>query len=126
MAHTIASRQMRQLVLLALIALLAALSGCATNLYQYGRYEQSLYEKYKDPSQAEAMRLYLTEHISALEKSKITVPPGLYAELGTLHLEGGDSKTAIRYYELERSTWPESNTLMTALITNLQRLEKKQ
>ena len=112
---------------LALTALLAALSGCATgNLYQWGAYEQSLYEKYKDPSQSEAMRIHLTEHIRLLESSKLKVPPGLYAELGSLHLEAGDSKAAIRYYELERQAWPESETLMTALITNLQRLEKKQ
>ena len=46
-------------------------------------------------------------------------PPGLYAELGTLYLEAGDTQTAIDYYQKEQDAWPESQHLMTSLITTL-------
>lgn len=46
------------------------------------------------------------------------------AELGTVYLQSGNRPQAIRYYELERNTWPESTLLMTAMIQNLERLEK--
>ena len=107
-------------------SLAIALSGCATNLYQWGSYENQLYQQYKDPSQAESVRLALEEHIRQVELSKQKVAPGLYAELGTFYLEAGDPQSAIRYYEFERDAWPESQVLMNAMIQNLQRLSKNQ
>ncbi|MGH1359542.1 MAG: DUF4810 domain-containing protein [Burkholderiaceae bacterium] len=106
------------------LGLLLLVSGCATGLYEWGQYEQTLYQKYKDPGQSEAMRVNLTNHIALMEKSNLKVAPGLYAELGTLYLEAGDAKSAIRYYELEQAAWPESEALMTAMITNLKRMNK--
>ena len=44
------------------------------------------------------------------------VAPGLYAELGTLYLQGGDNARAIVFYTKERDAWPESRTLMDGLI----------
>jgi hypothetical protein len=102
---------------------LLTLSGCATTkqAYDWGEYDQLLYETYKEPTRAEALRLELETHIAALEAGNGKVPPGLYAELGTLYLEAGDSDGAIAMYEKERAAWPESRGLMTALIVNLQR-----
>jgi len=109
-----------------LIGLLAVMfSGCATDLYQWGGYENQLYRKYKDPTQAEAVRLELEEHIRQVEQTRQKVAPGLYAELGTFYLEAGDTQSAIQYYEFERDAWPESEGLMNAMIQNLQRLSKE-
>lgn len=107
----------------ALVLLTALTAACATGQYQWGGYDAMLYNQYKDPTQAEAMRVGLTEHLKALEQANARIAPGLYAELGTLYLENGDASTAIRYYEMERQTWPQSEGLMSALITNLQRVE---
>jgi hypothetical protein len=51
------------------------------------------------------------------------MPPGLYAELGTLYLQMGEQVKAIAMYVKERDTWPESKSLMDALIKNLRRLK---
>ena len=62
------------------------LVGCATQRqYQWGQYESQLYGGYKDPSQMGVLMLGLEAQIDQLEKSNQKVPPGLYAELGTLY-----------------------------------------
>ena len=113
---------------LALAAALAlALSGCATRpttLYQWGGYDELLYQSYKSPERAESLRAGLETLLARLEQQKQQAPPGLYAELGTLYLEQGDSRKAVHYYEIERSLWPESKTLMDAMIKTLERRAK--
>lgn len=107
-----------------LITLFASfvITGCAApSLYQWGDYEPMLYAGYKDPAKMEVMKVTLEEHIKELEKSQQKVAPGLYAELGTLYLQAGDSTKAIAMYSKERDTWPESKGLMNAMIKNLER-----
>lgn len=113
---------MKTITLAAVLAALA-LSGCATTreAYDWGGYDQMLYESYKEAAKAGEFRAELEAHITALEARNATVAPGLYADLGTLYLEAGDSDRAIALYEKERAAWPESRGLMTALIVNLQR-----
>ncbi len=108
-----------------LAGFVALASGCAHDLYSWGGYDRMLYNQYKDPTQAEAMRVGLTEHLAALEQANLKVGPGLYAELGTLYLERGDAETAIGYYEREKQAWPESAALMSVMIKNLQRTGAK-
>jgi hypothetical protein len=59
-----------------------------------------------------------------MEKSGQKVAPGLYAELGTLYLQGGSSDKARVMYSRERDTWPESKGLMTAMIQSLERRQQ--
>ena len=107
---------------LLILPLAAALTGCvAPSLYQWGGYDQAMYSGYKDATQMETMRVKLEAHIAAMEQSKQKVAPGLYAELGTLYLQNGSPEKAIGLYRQERSAWPESNGLMTAMIQNLER-----
>jgi hypothetical protein len=102
------------------------LAGCAgPSLYQWGSYEQMLYQSYKDPAKTEALRSELESHIGLVEKSGQRVAPGLYAELGTLYLQAGNKGRAIALYRRERETWPESNGLMSAMIQNLEKAPKK-
>jgi hypothetical protein len=110
--------------LLALFALML-LGGCAApTLYQWGGYDQALYAGYKDPTKMEALRLQLETHVAEMEKSKQKVAPGLYAELGTLYLQSGSAEKAIALYSKERDAWPESQTMMTAMIQNLERRQQ--
>ncbi len=110
------------------LLIVATLSGCAgqSTLYKWGSYEQALYEGYKDTTKMEALRLKLEGHIGEMEKLNQKVAPGLYAELGTLYLQGGAADKAINMYSRERDIWPESKGLMTAMIQNLQRRTQKQ
>ena len=102
------------------------LSACATQRqYQWGDYEQSLYEGYKDSSKMEALMQSLEANIGQLEKSNQKIPPGLYAELGTIYLQAGSQDQAIAMYGRDRDLWPESKGLMNALIQNLERIKNK-
>lgn len=103
-----------------LIAAALLASGCGSKqLYSWGDYDGLLYRQYKDASKAEEMRTTLEEHVLDLEQERQKVPPGLYAELGTLHLQAGDREKAKTYYERELATWPESASLMKAMTGTL-------
>lgn len=99
------------------------LAGCATTqgAYNWGAYDELLYRSYKDVTKVEELRVGLENHIAALEKSNGRVPPGMYAELGTLYLEAGDSERAVDMYSRERDAWPESKGLMDVMIASLER-----
>ena len=101
------------------LILVTTLAGCVQNKYNWNGYDKGLYEAYKDPSQIVALQIKLQETVDALEKEKQVVPPGMYAELGTLYLQEGDVDKAKIYYGKERVAWPESKTLMDVLIKNL-------
>ena len=108
---------------LCLLALAAALGGCATrpaSLYQWGGYDELLYQSYKNPEKVESLRVGLEALLARAEQQNQKAPPGMYAELGTLYLELGDSKRAVANYDLERRNWPESQALMDALIKTLE------
>lgn len=98
-------------------------AGCATTqgAYNWGAYDELLYQSYKDATKVADLRVGLEQHIAALEKANGRVPPGLYAELGTLYLEAGDSERAIDMYSRERDAWPESKGLMDVMIASLER-----
>lgn len=103
-------------------AVLAISGGCAVQpLYRWGQYDELLYRSYKDAAQVETLRTRLEAHLTALQRSRATVPPGLYADLGTLYLQKGDATTARAYYVKERDAWPESRVLMESMISNLDR-----
>ena len=102
------------------------MAGCAVQqpMYSWGNYDHLLYASYKDPAKANELRVELETQIAAAEQHKQKVPPGLYAELGTLYLQGGDTNTAVEFYKKERNAWPESRGMMDALIKGLERRQK--
>lgn len=97
----------------------AGLAGCAPKtLYDWGKYEDSLYLRYadKDFGQAESyvnQSLPTTAHPSR-------VPPGVYADYGFLLYRRGNYSGALEYFEKEKKTYPESAALMTKLIERVQ------
>lgn len=97
------------------------LTGCANrgSIYQWGGYDAMLYQSYKNPEKAVEFRQGLELHVAKMEQSQQKIAPGLYAELGTLYLQAGDSTKAVAMYTKERDAWPESRGLMDALINNV-------
>jgi hypothetical protein len=96
------------------IALLI-LTGCATgsqHKYEWGNYEQSMYDYYKNPADSNPLILSIE---STIKKSEITdrkVAPGLYAEYGYLLMLQGKQQDAVVNFEKEKQKWPESSILM--------------
>lgn len=94
------------------------MAGCQTSqgLYHWGEYETGLYSYYHDPAQQTALSEQL---LQAIETGGARVPPGMYAEYGTLLLQQGKTEEAVVYYRKEKELWPESEHLMDAMINNL-------
>lgn len=108
-------------------AVVALATGCASQkgLYQWGGYDSALYSSYKNPETVAGLQTNLEQHIAAMEKTQQRVAPGLYAELGSVYLQSGRNQDAIAQYRKERALWPESRTLMDALIQTLENRSKK-
>lgn len=77
----------------------AALSGCSSSkgLYEWGDYEESLYDFTKKSDKLEDYREALLEAIED-GGAKNRVAPGLNAELGYLFLLDGNLATARQYF----------------------------
>lgn len=102
--------------------LTASVAGCAVtggSLYDWGNYEDNLFTYYHDPVSQEVVLARHLEHLARLERLDRPPAPGLLAEAGTLYLVLGDEQKAIDYFQQEHDTWPESQIMMSALITNL-------
>lgn len=99
------------------LVLALAVSGCApTGQYYWGSYSESLYDYYRDPTRLGAYRTSLVGIIAEGEPTG-RVPPGIYAELGFLELQAGNTADARRLFEQEKSLWPESSVFMDRMIT---------
>ncbi len=96
-------------------------TGCTTQtgLYHWGSYEDDLLSYYHKPATQEAVIARHLEMLAELEAGQVRPAPGLLAEAGTLLLLKGDKQGALAFYQKEYDAWPESRTLMNALITNL-------
>ncbi|WP_119394423.1 DUF4810 domain-containing protein [Salinibius halmophilus] len=111
---------MRNYILLALS--LVALSGCASKgLYDWGGYEDSLFDYYHQPETKLDLIEDLVEHVEYLMEYDEKPAPGLLAEVGTFYLLEGDRQRAVYYYRLEAQEWPDSQPMMAKLIKNLER-----
>jgi hypothetical protein len=102
-------------------------TGCASPAkYNWGGYENSLYQYYKDPTKADELSAALMETIQGAEKTQGTVPPGIYAEYGYLLIQQGKAKEAVPYFEKEKNKWPESTYFMDSMIKTASSNSKNQ
>jgi len=95
------------------------LNGCAQKqLYYFGDYSNTLYmnEKFHDEESLLEHKQELEQIISESENRKMSVPPGIYAELGFLNLKSNNTKEAIMLFQTEAKIYPESKFLMDRLI----------
>lgn len=102
--------------------LLLGLVGCATPpvTYYYGNYSRTLYLSKKDntPKSLERHRHMLEEIIQKSMDKGYRVPPGIYCEYAYLLAKEGDA-TADRYFNLEVTTYPESERFVTFVRTQI-------
>jgi hypothetical protein len=110
------NQNLSPIAFIALLTIIGGLTGCARTkpLYDWGKYEDSLYLRYmdKDFSKAES---YVSESLSTTTQPN-KVPPGVYADYAFLLFRRGNYAGAIEYFEKEKKSFPESSVLMTKLI----------
>ena len=97
------------------------LAGCAATtkpLYTWKNYSESLYQFKKEPGDETfaAHKQTLHEIIEESSKQETRVPPGVYAELGLMYLKENNTVEAIKFFQLEETTYPESAVLMSRMI----------
>jgi hypothetical protein len=100
-----------------LIAVLVAVSACmpAKNMYYWGDYEKSYYNKVKNPGDAanEEHMEVLAKIIEKTEKSTTKrIGPGIFAEYGYNLLLTGKSEEAAAYFAKEQKAFPESDVIV--------------
>lgn len=92
------------------------LGGCApAELFYWGDYENSLYERYVENEMGHT-EAQLQESFAYAESTNQRVPPGLYADYGFMLYKRGDKNGAINFFDKEKTLYPEASLLMTKLI----------
>ncbi len=94
-------------------------TGCMPKqMYYYGNYSKTLYAFENNQSEKTLVnhKQELEKIISESEVRNLSVPPGIYAELGYINLKANNSKEAIRLFQTESQLYPESKHLMDRLI----------
>lgn len=111
--------------IVAVIALsVLTLAGCSNISeagYYWGNYAVTLYAYQKSPS-AETLAQHEKELRDIIEYSKenqLKVPPGIYAELGYIEQNRGESDNALGFYREEMATYPESQSFLERLSTGI-------
>ena len=115
---------MNRMFLIFLIFTCYAFIGCATQkpMYNWGDYSHSLYS-YKQMPDAENIHKHkqvLYEIIEESNSKGLRVPPGVYCEYGYIFMKEGNNKEALRYFELEEQTYPESKVFIQTLKTRIE------
>ncbi|EGJ51716.1 DUF4810 domain-containing protein [Desulfocurvibacter africanus] len=103
-----------------ILLVVLACGGCANQNRHYymGEYSSTLYACRKNPTPEEqAKHVQELENIIAKsEQRNLRVPPGIYAELGYIHLKAGEMAEARNYFEAENRLYPESKVFTTNLL----------
>lgn len=100
----------------ALVAIAAlGTAGCVPQTrFEWGSYEPSLYQYYKNPSDRAQYEKSLTQAIALGRKSN-RIAPGLCAELGYMKLEDGNVAEAQTSFDEEMRLFPESRAFLTGV-----------
>jgi hypothetical protein len=105
------------------LALAGALTGCAQapgTLYQWGGYQEQLYEHFKGDRQSPAEQVQRLEAQAQKARAGGTaLPPGFRAHLGLMYLRLGREDEARQQLEAEKASFPEATQYMDFLLKRL-------
>jgi hypothetical protein len=107
-------------LVLTFVLFTAILSGCKSTppMYMYENYSESFYNLKKESGhESDAQwQSSLEEIIEKSNAKALRVPPGIYANLGYIHLKSNNFPKAIEFFEQEKAIYPESSRFMENLI----------
>ena len=103
----------------AALALALASASCTTTYYEWGRYEDSVYQVTRRPDGFDLQKEIdtLEQQVQKTTNGDHPVPPGLHAHLGYLHSVAGNMTAAREHFEQEKALYPESARFMDLLIS---------
>lgn len=105
--------------ILGLLAILMLLAACAPPPYlYYGNSSHSYYRavKKQDTASVEQYKKSLQDVFDRSARMGIPVPPGLYCDYALIMMKEERPDLATEYFEKERSTWAESDTMVNFLL----------
>jgi hypothetical protein len=96
-------------------------SACTSTHYEWGRYEESVYDVTRRPDGFDlgAEIDTLEQQIEKTKNKDKPVPPGLHAHVGYLHTVAGNGDAARGHFEAEKALYPESAKFMDLLLAKL-------
>jgi hypothetical protein len=100
-----------------LLLLLAVACARPTTAYDWGRHDDALYALMRDPGKLEPYGKALREVIDRHPDGR-GIPPGICAEYGYVLLTAGKGPEAEKYFQLEKTLWPESRPIVDRMIEN--------
>lgn len=102
-------------------------TACAAQpMYKWGDYSSSLYKWKKEPNESN-LQSHKQVLVTIMEDSKqdgLRVPPGVYCEYGYLLLNEGNKDEALKYFDMEEQTYPESTIFIQRLKTQLNKVKE--
>lgn len=120
------SRARAARLLAAALLPLLGLSACAQQkktLYDWGRYEQLLYEMYTKPGKADPATQIakLTEDVERIKAEGGRVAPGVHAHLGYLYYTQGQPALALEAFTIEKQLFPESAVFINGMLVRMRK-----
>ncbi len=100
-------------------------TGCSSGgpIYQWGSYEQLLYDMYENPGKAAPGRQIeaLNRDIERATAKGKRIAPGVHGHLGYLYFAQGRVDAAAQEFALEKELFPESSHFVDGILERMKR-----
>ena len=102
------------------------LAGCAnqdSRLYQWGHYENQIYQNYSNPGKFSVADqiIQLEQDIEKARAENKSVPPGYFAHLGYLYFQNNETDKALESLQTEKTLFPESAVYLDRLASQIKK-----
>ena len=117
----------RKIIFLALLACAALITGCQSDIYYWGHYENLVYSSYAKPDKVtpELQVRVMEQDAQKAASANKPLPPGFHAHLGYEYYLMGKSDMALAEFQKEKAEFPESAVFMDRMISGLSKQAKK-
>ena len=102
----------------ALVVACALLPACASGMYEWGPYEDSVLSTLHDFSERDLLEELdrLESYEADLREEDRRPPPGLHAHLGYLQFLAGNGDAMRRHFDAEKAFYPESTVFVDGML----------
>lgn len=98
---------------------LAACGSSPKNMYYWGNYSPTVYERLKNDDRSVGEQINTMEkYFSEANSKQMAAAPGAHAHMGLLLIDAGQNAAARQQFETEKQLFPESSVFMDFLLKN--------